>query len=303
MHTTHEPTAVPAWPVYALTVHDDGRIVASGPLIPASGHTTRASAVDTVAGAAARLGRPVQARAIEPDGTVWHLVISPNGEVNELPGGAPRAKAPKKRHDKRPVEAATETAAPASTGPAPEPAPDRSTYAQSLALIREHLEEGRVGRAASLATRLDEQAAHALGVSHPDALHVREVRAWVTALIGDAVSGVRLYRDVAERWHYRGDSERAEAVAARAETLWLQITDLDTALSVGASVVRMRHQIPGENGEALTAVLAHQGWLDETRGASGPRAREHPQTDSPAPGRSRPVPAWERPAVNARTTG
>ena len=378
MHATNESesTEVPAWPVYALTVHDEGRVDASGPLMPASGHTTRASAVDAVAEVAARLGRPVRAEATEPDGTVFHLVISTDGEVSELPSGGSRAKSGKKRHDKRSAKAAErragavaepaapavptliETAAPvvdtaaepatpawrratepttptahpvtqpaaaartttqptastthtttqrAALAPAriaparcPRTGPDAQIGAQELALVREYLEAGHVGRAAALAARLDEQAAQHFGVSDPDALRIREVRARVTALAGDAFGGVLLYRDVAERWHYQGDSERAEAVAARAETLWLQITDLDTALSAGVAVIRLRSQIPGKDGEALNAALEHRTWLEEARLANVPAAREHPAPEAPVPRRTRTFPTWERPAVDTR---
>lgn len=101
MSTMRESTDVPAWPVYALTVHDDGRVLASGPLIETSGHPTRAEAVDVVAGAAARLGRSVRATATEPDGAVWPLIVSPDGEVSEVRTGRTRAAAPKKRQDTR----------------------------------------------------------------------------------------------------------------------------------------------------------------------------------------------------------
>ncbi|MEE1940983.1 hypothetical protein V1L54_16490 [Streptomyces sp. TRM 70361] len=326
MHATHESTEVPAWPVYALAVHGDGRVVVSGPLMPAVGHPTRASAVGTVSAAAARLGRPVRAEATEPDGTVWYLAISPDGAVGELPGGGQRTRAQGRRENRSPAPPEETAGEPAraggrsvpGTGPDPgtgtgtgagtETGPD--AYAGSLALVTEHLEAGRLDRAAELAARLDEQAAGALGVSHPDALGIREVRARVAVLAGDTDGGVRLFRDVAERWHYRGDGERAEAAAARAETAWMQITDLDTALSSGVAMVRLRNQIPGEDEAALTTVLEHQAWLAAARAADGPPSRAHPAAVVPRgvpaadrPGsrsagtRGRPpMPSWERPA-------
>jgi hypothetical protein len=281
MHTTLESRDVPAWPVYTLTVGEDGRVSASGPSIAASWHPTRAAAVGQVAASAAQLGRPVRARATEPDGTEWHLVIFPDGEVAELHGAGPRAKAVRRRQDKRPLTVPADAdppAAPAPRGHGPRPAgagrngpPKPETeaeteagpeaYAETLALIRKHVEAGRVGPAVELAAWLDDQAAHGLGLSHPDALHIRELRAQVTALAGDTAAGVHLYRDVAERWHYRRESEQAETVAARAETLWLQMTDPEKALSTGVAVIRMRNQIPGEGGRALMAALEHQTWL------------------------------------------
>lgn len=309
-HEPKDPAHVPSWPVYALAVQDDGRVVAFGPQLPTSAHPTRDAAIGAVAAAAARLGRPVRADATEADGTVWHLAISPAGAVAELSGGGSRVKTPKKRAAKRPARSV-------STGTAPEPTTDPGTYAASMAQIRRHLEAGRIGQAAALATRLDEQAAAALGLSHPDALRIREVLARITALAGDIAGGVRLYRDIAERWHYQGDGERSETVAALAETLWLQITDRDTALSVGNGVIRMRNLIPGEHGEALSAVVTHRAWLEEPPGTGVPwpperseapapaqppeQPPEQPPAPVPVPRPARPVPDWERPPVQERT--
>ncbi|MEV4047116.1 hypothetical protein [Streptomyces sp. NPDC049744] len=294
MHTTHGPAQVPAWPVYVLTAHGDGRFEASGPLVPASRHPTRAAAVGTVAAAAARLGRPVRAEATEPNGTVWNLVISPDGAVVELSGGGPRPRALRGRDTKPPR--------PADAAPEAERQPEDGAYAEPLALVAQHLEAGRTAQAAALAARLDEQVADRLGVSHPEALHIREVRARVTALAGDVTNGVRLTRDVAERWHHQGEHERAEAAATHAEKLWMGITDVDTALSVGMTLVRLRHQIPGETGDALGAVLEHQAWLTSVRDEAGPQQPRpvalvaHGQGPT-YPARSRRSgPSWERPA-------
>ncbi|MFF5091114.1 hypothetical protein [Streptomyces niveus] len=278
MSTMRESADVPAWPVYALTVHDDGRVLASGPLIETSGHPTRAAAIEVVAGAAGRLGRSVRATASEPDGAVWPLIVSPDGEVSEVKTGRPRAAAPKKRQEKRAEKRrekrqekergrrAPKGAAKEGSAAAPRPgAPEGSeAYAESLAQVAGHLDAGRTDEARALATQLDTQVAGVLGVSHPVALGVREVRARATAEAGDPVAGIQLYRDVAERWHYRGDAEQAEAVAGRAEKLWTGITDVERALSAGVAVVRMRNQIPGEGGAALASVLAHRERLLRT---------------------------------------
>ncbi|MFD7502283.1 hypothetical protein [Streptomyces sp. NPDC059850] len=302
MHTTHDPTDVPAWPVYALTMSQDGRVAVSGLSVPTSWHPTRAAAVGEVAGAAARLGRAVRARATEQDGTVWHLAIFPDGEVGELPGPAPGPKAGKKRHDKRPANASATTDSPAvpvapalprpgpppagAAAPArrqPEPEAGPATYTEILASVREHVEAGRTGPAAELAARLDERAAQDFGVSHPDALRIREVRAQFTALAGDTVAGVELYRDIAERWHYQKADEQAEEAAVRAETLWLEMTDLEMALATGGSVIRMRNQIPGEEGRALIAALERLAWLRETCGARRAQVGYVPAVDAGTP--------------------
>ncbi|MET9553731.1 hypothetical protein [Streptomyces sp. NPDC006645] len=339
MPTTRESADVPAWPVYALTVHDDGRVLASGPLIETSGHPTRAAAIEVVAGAAVRLGRAVRATATEPDGAVWPLIVTPDGEVSEVRTGRPRAAAPKRRQEKREErrrakDAAKETAggkaATASRPGAPAPA-GTEAYAESLARVTGHLDAGRTGEATALASQLDTKVAGVLGVSHPVALGVREVRARATAEAGDPVAGIQLYRDVAERWHYRGDAEQAEAVAARAETLWRGITDVEPALTAGVAVIRMRNQIPGRDGEALASVLEHRERLLRGGATGGPGTEAAPATEAapvaaPVPGtgrgaaggvpqhpvavsstprssRPRTAPSWERPPVNARKAG
>ncbi|MBO8195032.1 hypothetical protein ITI46_25755 [Streptomyces oryzae] len=244
--STYQPSEVPAWPAYAFVVRDSGKVAVSGPLLPTSEHPTRTSAIDAVAAAAHGLGRPVRAEATEPDGTVWLLVISPDGAVGELAGGAQRGKPPKKR-----------------PSPAPAPvsgAPD--VPADAMSQLEAHVAAGRMDEAVALAARLDENAADTLGLSHPDALRFREARARVTALTGDAVGAIRMYRDVAERWHYQGAAEEAEAVAAVADELWLQIPDPETAALAGVAILRMRNQIPGDGGHAFATVLAHQSHLE-----------------------------------------
>ncbi|WP_326686987.1 hypothetical protein OIE63_07365 [Streptomyces sp. NBC_01795] len=411
MPTTYEPSEVPAWPVYSFDVQHSGRVAVSGPLLPASEHPTRASAIEDVVAAAVRLGRPVRAAATEPDGTVWQLVISPDGSVGEMSGGpqrgkSQRGKSPKKRNahtpsrapapgrpqvpgrtqdmgaaqspgaavqhpgaavqntggavqhpaaqpaptpdpapepapaaapapapdpvlaappepapapapepalaaapvptpapDPAPAAAPVPTPAPEPTphpalaavlSPAPAPAPDPapapapapapqqslpeapSSLAEAVSRLDTHAAAGRMDQAVALAVKLDEQAAGALGLSHPDALRVREARARIAGLAGDPVGGVRLYRDVAERWHYQGASEEAESVAGRAHALWLEISDLETAVSAGVAMVRMRNQIPGEGGSAFAAVLDYQTQLEAARDAAG-RAHPSPQ--------------------------
>ncbi|MBQ1094399.1 hypothetical protein KBY47_35590, partial [Streptomyces sp. B93] len=158
----HGSTEVPAWPVYSLTVDDDGRVLASGPLVPAARHPGRAGAIGAVAAAAARLGRPVRARATEPDGTVWLLAVSPDGAVAELPGGGRRERVSRRRGDKGvpdPVDAGPPTGPATAREPGPDPRPGPDAYAGSLAQVTEHLRAGRLDEAAELAARLDEGAA------------------------------------------------------------------------------------------------------------------------------------------------
>ncbi|MFE0764081.1 hypothetical protein [Streptomyces smyrnaeus] len=287
MPTTYEPDEVPAWPAYAFVVRGDGQVAVSGPLLPACEHPSRTSAVDAVAAAAAGLGRPVRAEATEADGTVWHLVISPDGAVGELSGGASRGRAPKKRNAPAPALAQARAQAPdpvvaAAPVPSPAPAPAPASpgglpvasdaLTEGVSQLETHAAAGRMDQATALAAQLDQHAADSLGLSHPDALRTREARARITALAGDPVGAVRLYRDIAERWHYQGADDQAEAVASRAHALWLEIPDLETAIAAGVAMVRMRNQIPGENGTAFAATLQHQTRLEAARNATAQSA-------------------------------
>ncbi|MFE9685389.1 hypothetical protein [Streptomyces sp. NPDC006285] len=310
MSTMHESADVPAWPVYDLTVHEDGRVLVSGPLVPVSGHGTRASALDVVVRVAAGLGRAVRATATEPGGSVWRLIVSPEGEVSEVPDGGPRTAGPKKRRSRRrgkPASGGSTTAGPTTIGsetsvPRSATQKEPQSYEESLDQVENHLEAGRTAQAGALAALLDARATGVLGVSHPDTLHIREVRARATALAGDTVGGIQLYRDVAERWHYQGNAEQAEAVARRADQLWTQITHVEDALTAGVAVIRMRSQIPGPAGQALTAVLAHRDRLLQVRSATNrPPSRERPVADSPVQHGPRATLTWERPAVDVAT--
>ncbi|MES4886063.1 hypothetical protein ABVB69_37020 [Streptomyces sp. NPDC000349] len=252
-----------------------------------------------MASVAARLGRAVRATAVEAGGGVWQLIISSDGDVSEVPAGKPHTTVTKKRLTKRPTRT-TELVHGASTSQRG-PHQETEAFTESLDLVRSHLDAGRTDQAKTLAAQLDIRATGVLGVSHPGTLGIREIRARATALAGDTVGGIQLYRDVAERWHHRGDAERAEAAASCAELLWMQITRVDEALYAGIAVIRMRNQIPGQAGEALTAVLEHREWLLKAHPTGGAgQAGEQPVMDTPAPRSTRPSSTWERPPVDAQ---
>ncbi|WP_138908819.1 hypothetical protein [Streptomyces chryseus] len=116
--------------------------------------------------------------------------------------------------------------------------------------IRALAEAGELDRAAQMAAAIDDAAARANGPSHPSALEAREVHAHITAERGELSAAVALYRDVAERWAFLGKQESADEAAARAHALWMRITDPTEAVRAGEAVLRMRTQIPGENGTA-----------------------------------------------------
>lgn len=81
---------VPAWPVVAIDLSTDGRVrVDDETIVVPVGADMRRTAVEAVAATAALIGRPVRAEAREPDGTVWPLVVTPEGEVLSAGSGRP----------------------------------------------------------------------------------------------------------------------------------------------------------------------------------------------------------------------
>ncbi|MGW2725099.1 hypothetical protein [Streptomyces sp. NPDC001492] len=88
---------VPAWPRYRLTADQTGAVTVTGPAARTDPHPGREQAVAAVAAIAARLTPPraVLADAVDVDGTVWPLLISPDGTVQEA-GPSRRAKQKRK---------------------------------------------------------------------------------------------------------------------------------------------------------------------------------------------------------------
>lgn len=77
-----DPEAVPAWPLITIAMAKDGTVVVNGQPVPVPpGADPRIAGVAAAAEHVTSLGlaRPVRARASEPDGTVWPLLIHPDG--------------------------------------------------------------------------------------------------------------------------------------------------------------------------------------------------------------------------------
>jgi hypothetical protein len=77
-----DPGSVPAWPLVTIVLTEEGKaFVNDTPVNQPPGVEPRAAAVAAAAEHIAQLGlaRPVRANATEPDGTVWPLLIHPDG--------------------------------------------------------------------------------------------------------------------------------------------------------------------------------------------------------------------------------
>ncbi|MFI9311120.1 hypothetical protein [Streptomyces triculaminicus] len=74
--------SVPAWPLVTIAMAKDGTVVVNDQPVPVpAGADPRAIGVAAAAEHVTHLGlaRPVRARATEPDGTIWPLLIHPDG--------------------------------------------------------------------------------------------------------------------------------------------------------------------------------------------------------------------------------
>ncbi|MEU8030684.1 hypothetical protein AB0C13_18870 [Streptomyces sp. NPDC049099] len=79
---TVDPQSVPAWPLVTIVMTRDGTVLVNDAAVPVpAGADPRAAGVAAAAEHVTRLGlgRPVRANATEPDGTVWPLLIHPDG--------------------------------------------------------------------------------------------------------------------------------------------------------------------------------------------------------------------------------
>ncbi|MEU1121953.1 MULTISPECIES: hypothetical protein [unclassified Streptomyces] len=118
---------VPRWPLYRLTAGPDGAVVITGPAAPAHPLADRAASVEAVAALAAVLTppRPVRAEAHDADGTVWPLLIHPDGTVSEHGS----AQHPPKRRRKKTRKGKSNHTTPATLAPSAVPLPDPASAA------------------------------------------------------------------------------------------------------------------------------------------------------------------------------
>lgn len=122
---------VPGWPVVTIQLNDDTDVQVDGvPVVVGPGVNARQAAIESVVGTAQVLGRPVRAEAIEPDGTLYPLIVEPDGTVRsagpEIPVNGGR-----KGRGRRKSGATGETSTPrvAARPEASVPPPTRATAA------------------------------------------------------------------------------------------------------------------------------------------------------------------------------
>lgn len=122
-----DPADVPAWPVVGVEMRTDGQVRVDGETFAVpDGADVRQAAITAVATTASLIGRPVRAEAREPDGTVWPLIVTPDGQA--IAAGAGRRPAPTAK--RRGVRGGVlRRSAAAREAPAPQPPPSTITDA------------------------------------------------------------------------------------------------------------------------------------------------------------------------------
>lgn len=247
---------LPHWPHYHLTHADDETVTVQG-LGPDTTHPDRATAVEYIATAAERIGRPVPATATDADGTQWPLTIHPDGTVTSAgPAITPRRRKTKKKPKQTPPDNSTPAIeAPPVRGALPSASTDTVVPA-AYQTIANLVSEDRHRDAAHVAAQLDDALAGQHGPSHHTALTARETRATLLAAVGDLVPAISLFRDIAERYALHGDAIAAASLADRAQELWHQMPH-GQAVTTGPSIIRMRTQIPGPGGSGYQAAAHH----------------------------------------------
>ncbi|NUP30416.1 MAG: hypothetical protein HOU01_01700 [Streptomycetaceae bacterium] len=108
---------VPGWPVVTIEITPDGLLVVDDDALDVPpGADPRRVGTEAAARTAATLGRPVRVKAVEEDGTIFPLIVSPDGEVTE---GGPALPPPQNRRKliRRRPSAEAEPAEPAAHAP------------------------------------------------------------------------------------------------------------------------------------------------------------------------------------------
>ncbi|MEW2374249.1 hypothetical protein AB0940_33580 [Streptomyces sp. NPDC006656] len=259
-----DASAVPPSPLYSLVISPtgdglvltlDGQVLVSG----ADLGELRAAGRDKLIILAALAGRPIRARATEPDSPApWCMIVTPDGGVHDVPSHpAPPPPPP------RPAAPPSVPPTPPLVGPPATLVPEvhRETWA---ALWAAHT-AGDLPTAVRLAHRLEAELENAHGPRHPYTITALTARAWLTLCQRtDPAATAELLITTALRRHVASarpetDTRRA-ARNAHALWWWLRRSDPGAACDIADRLV-----------EALAAV-GERGLVDHVRQHSTVRA-------------------------------
>ncbi|BDH08449.1 hypothetical protein [Streptomyces seoulensis] len=121
--------------------------------------------------------------------------------------------------------------------PVAESAEGAQAWAGAWQRIGEAVSEGRVERAAELASRAVADASGALGPRHPEVLHLRELSAYIAYLTGDPARAFALSLDLARKRAEAGDPATAYGNVRSAATAWRAVRDPEQGLRMGRDLI------------------------------------------------------------------
>ncbi|MCW8383962.1 hypothetical protein [Streptomyces justiciae] len=222
--------------VVTVALATDGRSWVNGSELRSAADGTlpgaRAVAFEEVTRIARQRRHPVRVEATDPDGTVWHFVVTEDGGVHDPD------KARQLRVDPDAVEV---------------PAEARSVVDEVVTAI----EGGREHVAMKMARRLEEDLVARHGAGHPYALRALELRAHAVFACGMPSIGCELYTTAARGWHEVG-SEAYWGAAQRAYALWHRIGDEPPAGTVwlGQQLVEVLELGGPRTSDTVRAILS-----------------------------------------------
>lgn len=270
-HPATEPE--PRSPMLTIVLYADGSASVGGvPVqVPRGADLTevRTAAVETAAGIAGSRGESMYTVAIEPDGSVWPLLIHPDGRVEEapeedayprpFPGGPDAAGEPAPDAH----QPSSGPVPPAPPPPVPGPPEDAGGGREGGAAVQppqppQHIQDrldrisasgetGHVEAAATMAVDLEKTVVSVYGEEHPYTLHVRAIRAHIAVLALDWPRAADLYLQIAEAWMRTSGAHNSQTRvnATNAHACWRYIQDRREAERVGEAMTLLWSRIPG----------------------------------------------------------
>ncbi|MEU8585625.1 hypothetical protein AB0C59_01215 [Streptomyces sp. NPDC048664] len=147
-------------------------------------------------------------------------------------------------------------------------------YAGSMARISAAVRQGRIEEAAGLAAQTSAEASASLGDDHPDALHLRELTAYVAYLAQDPLRSFQLSLDLARLRHRLRDPRGAYGNVQSAAAAWRAVRDPIQGLELGGDLIALWSELAAGEGPAAQDLEQ----LEKARGRMGrlaERARAH----------------------------
>ncbi|WP_432094906.1 hypothetical protein [Streptomyces sp. bgisy100] len=211
-----DPSTVPPSPVLTIVLMTDGSVSVDGDPVP-PGDDPRAAGLREATVKAAFLGRPVRVNAKEPDGSLWPLVVGPDGAVTavESPHPVPRP------------------AQEWNAAPSPE-------YAAYWDRIRAAEGRGDLPAAVGEAAELVAELGRRFGPDHPQTVNALHMQAYLALVARDHPQASWLHVQVAlRRVAAAAPHDATLQVARNAYAAWKEVADPATAVHIGGEVLAM----------------------------------------------------------------